>query len=160
TVGMLFAFMSYKRTFTDRSVELIEKALDFRLLELHLERLADIALSPLEAGAERPPNGCPRPIEGRIQLRNVSFRYPHTEPYIRKNVSLVVEAGAFIALTGPSGAGKTTLAKTILGLLEPSDGEVLIDGLPLATLGVRAYREQVSAVMQDDHLMSGSIADN
>ena len=160
TVGMLFAFMSYKRTFTDRSVELIEKALDFRLLELHLERLADIALSPLEAGGERPPNGCPRPIEGRIELRNVSFRYAETEPYILKNVSLAVEAGAFVALTGPSGAGKTTLVKIMLGLLEPSDGEVLIDGLPLAALGVRAYREQVAAVMQDDHLISGSIADN
>src|SRR5881392_1485194 len=61
---------------------------------------------------------------------------------------------------GPSGGGKTTLIKIMLGLLEPTSGEVLIDGVPLGTLGVRAYREQVGAVMQEDQLLSGSIADN
>lgn len=61
---------------------------------------------------------------------------------------------------GPSGGGKTTLVKVMLGLLEPTSGEVLIDGVPLLTLGYKAYREQIGAVMQEDHLLSGSIADN
>jgi ATP-binding cassette subfamily B protein RaxB len=61
---------------------------------------------------------------------------------------------------GPSGGGKTTLMKIMLGLLEPTSGEVLIDGVPLPVLGARAYREQVGAVMQEDQLLSGSIADN
>jgi ATP-binding cassette subfamily B protein RaxB len=160
TVGMLFAFMSYKRYFVERSVELIEKALEFRLLDLHLERLADIAMSPLEAGHDRPPLGYARPISGRLELCDVSFRYAETEPLILEHVDLVVEAGEFVAISGPSGAGKTTLAKIMLGLIEPSGGKILIDGTPLTTLGVQAYREHVAAVMQDDCLISGSIADN
>jgi ATP-binding cassette subfamily B protein RaxB len=61
---------------------------------------------------------------------------------------------------GRSGGGKTTLMKIMLGLLEPTSGEVLIDGVPLSTIGPRAYREHVAAVMQEDQLLSGSIADN
>jgi ATP-binding cassette subfamily B protein RaxB len=61
---------------------------------------------------------------------------------------------------GPSGSGKTTLVKIMLGLLEPTSGDVLIDGTPLAVIGPRAYRERVGAVMQEDQLLSGSIADN
>ena len=65
-----------------------------------------------------------------------------------------------MTITGPSGGGKTTLVKIMLGLLEPTSGEVLIDGVPLPVFGARAYREQVGAVMQEDQLLSGSIADN
>ena len=97
---------------------------------------------------------------GRIELRNVSFRYAETEPFVLEDVSLVVETGRFVTMTGPSGGGKTTLVKIMLGLLEPTAGEVLIDGIPLATVGARAYRENVGAVMQEDQLLSGSIADN
>ena len=69
-------------------------------------------------------------------------------------------SGPFVTIRGPSGGGKTTLVKIMLGLLEPSAGEVLIDGIPLATVGARAYRESVGAVMQEDQLLSGSLADN
>jgi ATP-binding cassette subfamily B protein RaxB len=71
-----------------------------------------------------------------------------------------VDAGKFITIMGPSGGGKTTLLKIMLGLLEPTSGEVLVDGIPLQTIGVRVYREQVAAVMQEDQLLSGTIADN
>lgn len=159
TVGMIFAFMSYKRHFVDKMVLLIEKALEFRLLGLHLERLADIALTPTERGQDQP-LAYTRPIQGRIELRNVCFRYAETEPLVLDNVNMTVEPGQFVTIMGPSGGGKTTLMKIMLGLLEPSSGEVLIDGTPLLAIGPRAYREQVGAVMQEDHLLSGSIADN
>ena len=159
TVGMLFAFMSYKANFTSKASLLVEKALQFRLLDLHLERLSDIALSPLERGHDRP-LAYAKPIQGAIEFRNVSFRYAETERFVLENVSLTIRAGQFVTIMGRSGGGKTTLLKIMLGLLEPTSGEVLIDGVPLSTIGVRAYREQIAAVMQEDQLLSGSIADN
>ena len=159
TVGMIFAFLAYKHQFTDKAVLLVEKALELRILGLHLERLSDIALNPLERGHDRPLDASRR-IRGKIELRNVSFRYAESEPYVLDNVNMTIEAGQFVTIMGPSGGGKTTLIKILLGLLEPTSGEVLIDGLPLSTIGPRAYRENVGAVMQDDQLLSGTIADN
>jgi ATP-binding cassette subfamily B protein RaxB len=159
TVGMIFAFISYRQHFIEKAVQLVEKALEFRILGLHLERLSDIALSPLETGHDRP-LAYARPIEGRIELRHVFFRYSETDPFVLEDINLDIDPGEFVAIMGPSGGGKTTLMKIMLGLLEPTSGEVLIDGVPLATLGARPYREQVAAVMQEDQLLSGSIADN
>jgi ATP-binding cassette subfamily B protein RaxB len=159
TIGMIFAIMAYKHSFMTKAVSLVETALDFRILELHLERLSDIALSAPEPGHDRPV-GYARPILGRIELRNVWFRYAETEPFVLEDINLSVEPGALVTVMGPSGGGKTTLVKIMLGLLEPTSGEVLIDGIPLTTIGAQAYREQVGAVMQEDQLLSGSIADN
>ncbi len=99
TIGMIFAFMSYKQNFTERAVQLVEKALDFRILELHLERLGDIALSQLERGHDQLLEYT-RPIEGRIELRNVFFQYAETEPFVLQNFSLVIEPGEFVTITG------------------------------------------------------------
>jgi ATP-binding cassette, subfamily B, bacterial CvaB/MchF/RaxB len=90
----------------------------------------------------------------------VSFRYAETEPFVLENINFIIEPGEFVTIMGPSGGGKTTLIKIMLGLLEPTTGEVLIDGISLPTMGPRAYREHVGAVMQEDQLLSGSIADN
>ena len=159
TIGMVFAFMAYKMHFVAKSTALVEKALEFRLLELHLERLADIALTGREPGHDRPTQGAMQ-IRGALELRGVSFRYAETERFVLQDVNLKVEAGQFVNVMGPSGGGKTTLMKIMLGLLEPTSGEILVDGIPLRAIGVRAYRDQVAAVMQDDQLLSGSIADN
>jgi ATP-binding cassette, subfamily B, bacterial CvaB/MchF/RaxB len=159
TVGMIFAIMAYKQNFMNKAVSLVETALEFRILELHVERLSDIALSQQEPGHDRPP-GYARPIKGRIELRNVSFRYADGEPFVLEDINLQVEPSGVITIMGPSGGGKTTLIKIMLGLLEPTSGEVLIDGVPLATIGLQAYRQQIGAVMQEDQLLSGSIAEN
>ncbi|MFL6796054.1 MAG: peptidase domain-containing ABC transporter [Xanthobacteraceae bacterium] len=159
TVGMVFAFMAYRQHFIERSVALVEKALDFRILGLHLERLSDIALTSPERGHDLPLSFM-RPLEGGIELRNVCFRYAETERFVLEDVNLRIEPGQFVTITGPSGGGKTTLVKLMLGLLEPTSGEILVDGLPLSTMGPRTFREQVAAVMQEDQLLSGSIADN
>jgi ATP-binding cassette subfamily B protein RaxB len=159
TVGMIFAFLSYKQNFTEKAVQLVEKALDFRILGLHLERLSDIALTPLERGHDQP-IAYMRELEGGIELRNVCFRYAESEPFVLRDINLTIAPGEFVTIMGPSGGGKTTLIKIMLGLLEPTSGEVLVDGAPLSSIGARAYREQVAAIMQEDQLLSGSIADN
>ena len=159
TIGMIFAFMAYKMQFVEKAVQLVEKGIDFRLLELHLERLSDIALTPMEVGQDRPLTYV-RPIRGKIELKDVSFRYASTEPFVIEKLNLTVEAGEAVTIVGPSGCGKTTLVKIMLGLLEPTSGEVLVDGVPLSGMGIRAYREQIAAVMQEDELLSGTVADN
>ena len=75
-------------------------------------------------------------------------------------VDLGVAPGDHVAITGPSGGGKSTLVKILLGLLEPDGGELLVDGVPLARFGHKNYHGQIAAVLQDDHLFAGSLADN
>src|SRR5690606_3733629 len=134
--------------FTSRAAGLIDKWMDFRMLRLHAERVADIALTAPEPRAEIAWTG-PVP-EASVELRNVSFRYAEGEPWILKNCNLRIEAGESVAITGPSGCGKTTLAKIVLGLLEPTEGEVLFGGIDIRKLGLDTYRQWVGAVMQDD----------
>lgn len=158
SAGMLIAFIAYADQFIARAAALIDKGIDFRMLKLHAERLADIALSAPEPADELGWVG--EPADASIELRNVSFRYAEGEPWILRDCNLRVESGASVAIAGPSGCGKTTLAKIILGLLEPNEGEVLFGGIPIRKLGIAHYRAQLAAVMQDDQLFAGSIADN
>lgn len=159
SVGMVFAFLAYKTQFLTRAAALIDQGIAFKMLALHLERLSDIALAEQDVSfaAIEPLR---RELKGRIELRNIRFRYSPSDPLILDGVNLVVEPGDHIAITGPSGGGKSTLVKIILGLLEPDEGEVLIDGTPLARFGHKNYHDQIGAVLQDDHLFAGSLADN
>jgi len=159
SVGMLFAFFAYKEQFALRVSALIDKVVELKMLRLQGERLADIVLTEPEADT---PQVTPRCVEGAaaIELRNVCFRYAQGEPDVLRGVSLSIEPGESVAIVGPSGCGKTTLLKLLLGVLEPQSGEVLVGGVPLARLGLRAWRDQVGAVMQDEPLFSGTVADN
>lgn len=158
TAGALIAFIAYADQFTCRAAGLIDKWVDFSMLKLHAERVADIALTKPEQRAEAVWTG-PFP-KASVELCNVSFRYAENEPWILRNCSLKVEAGESVAITGPSGCGKSTLAKIVLGLLAPTEGLVKFGGTDIRKLGLGAYRQWVGAVMQDDQLFAGSIADN
>lgn len=159
SVGMVFAYMAYKTQFLQRTASLIDQAIAFRMLGLHLERLSDIALADRDKSVAQQAHSN-NILSGKIELRDVSYRYSSTDPTVLAGVNLVVEPGEHIAITGPSGGGKSTLAKIILGLVEPDEGEVLVDGQPLASFGYQNYREQIAAVLQDDNLFAGSLADN
>ena len=159
SVGMVFAYLAYKTQFLLRAVSLIDQGIAFRMLGLHLERLSDIAMADQDVSFAQPSTRSSQ-VEGRIELRGVSFRYSPTDPLVLDGVDLIVEPGDHIAITGPSGGGKSTLVKIILGLIEPDEGEVLVDGVKLATFGYKDYHEQIAAVLQDDNLFAGSIADN
>lgn len=158
SAGMLIAFIAYADQFTSRAVGLIDKWVDFSMLKLHAERVADIALTAPEKMADSAWNGSIP--EASIELRSVSFRYAEDEPWILKNCNLRIEAGESVAITGPSGCGKSTLAKIVLGLLQPTEGEVRFGGIDIRKLGLDSYRQWVGAVMQDDQLFAGSVTDN
>jgi ATP-binding cassette subfamily B protein RaxB len=157
SVGMLLAFLAYRATFASRIGGLVDKWIQFRMLDLHRGRLADIALeAPEDAGAgERHEVGA-----ATIEAVGVSFRYGDDEPWVLKDIDLAIAAGDCVAITGASGCGKTTLLKILLGLLAPTRGEIRFGGVPVARLGLRAYRERLAAVLQDDQLLAGSIEAN
>ena len=161
TVGMIFAFMAYKRQFTDKALALVERLIEFRMLELHLSRIADIALAEREPAA-LPTSATPggESLRGALRLEGVSYRYGEALPEVFGGVSIDIPVGETIAFVGTSGCGKTTLMKIMLGLFEPTAGRVLVDGRPLADVGVGEYRRHVGTVMQEDALFAGSIAEN
>lgn len=159
SVGMLFAFIAYKDQFSQRFASLIDKFFEFRMMSLHLERVADILLTEAESHVsidEVDVNN----IVPSVELRNLSFRYSDSEPNVLTDFNLTIPAGQCIAITGPSGCGKTTLMKLILALHEATNGDILIGGVSLSKLGVANYRTMVGTVMQDDTLFAGSIRDN
>ncbi|UUL84028.1 peptidase domain-containing ABC transporter [Sphingomonas qomolangmaensis] len=159
TIGVLTAFIAYKQLFASRVTAFTEQVITFTLLDVQLERVADIVTSPREAKIdEHALEG--EVIRGDVELRDVSFRYSGFDPLILDNVNLSVAAGEFVAITGPSGGGKSTLLRLLIGLSQPTSGMVLIDGKPLATWGPRPIRAQVSFVMQDDQLFAGTLLDN
>ncbi|MCG7540822.1 peptidase domain-containing ABC transporter [Pseudoalteromonas sp. CO348] len=158
STGMLFAFMSYKRQFMDKTANLIEKLIEFKMLGLHFDRIADIALTDKEE--LQPDQYRKLNIEGKIEVKNLSFAYSDATPNVIEKLSLTINAGESVAITGPSGCGKSTLLKLMLGLNKPSSGEILVDGISLNQIGARQYRQQIAAVMQDDELLSGTVADN
>jgi len=159
SVGMLFAFISYKDQFSSRMTSLVDKIFELKMLRLHGNRLADIVMTDPEPCTQEFEMGTDA-INPSIEFRDVSFRYGDGEPCVIKNLNLLIPAGECIALTGPSGCGKTTLVKLLLGLLEPTEGEILIDGVKLSQMGSANFRSLIGTVMQDDGLFAGSITDN
>jgi len=158
TIGMIFAFTSYSGQFGSRVSSLVDKLVEFRMLSLHAERLADIVLEKPDSNDEEESD-----LSGlapRIELIDVGFRYADSEPWIVRNLNLTIEAGDSLALIGPSGCGKTTLVKLMLGLLQPQEGEIRYGGIAIKSLGLNSYRSILAVVMQDDHLLAGSLADN
>ena len=159
SVGMVFAYLAYKSQFVDKSVALIDNAIAFRMLRLHLERLSDIALSKEDRSFGESLDR-ETELKGHIELRDVFYRYAPGDQPVLEGVNLSVQKGEFVAITGPSGGGKSTLVKLILGLVEPENGEILIDGLPLNRFGYKSYHRQVGAVLQEDNLFAGTLAEN
>jgi ATP-binding cassette, subfamily B, bacterial CvaB/MchF/RaxB len=158
SVGMLFAFVAFKEQFAQRVSALIDKGVELRMLRLQGERLADIVQAPPEdAGVPRLAERAP---DARIDVRGVTFRYAENETNVLQGVSLAIEPGESVAIVGPSGGGKTTLLKLMLGIHAPGSGEIRVGGLPLAQLGLSQWRSMVGTVMQDDALLTGSVIDN
>ncbi len=159
SVGMLIAYLAYKDQFAVRVSGLIDRVMEFRMLRLHGERLADVVLSEPEPSNDALACDVGDEADGLV-LRDVGYRYSEAEPWVLRHCNLRIAQGECVAIVGPSGCGKTTLLKLMLGLLPPTEGELAVGGLALGRDGRRPHRALVAAVMQDDHLFAGSLADN
>ncbi|KWB53248.1 ABC transporter [Burkholderia ubonensis] len=163
SAGMLVAYISFADQFVGRGSGLIDALIEFRMLRLHGERLADIVLTEVEADMEGSVAHMPstqREAPPAISVRNLRYRYAEGEPWVLDGCSFDIAAGESVAIIGPSGQGKTTLAKLLLGLLDPHEGTIAVDGVDIRHLGLQHYRDRIGCVMQDDILFAGSIADN
>lgn len=162
TLGMLFAFISFKVSFVSAVNNLIDQLVNFKMLDIHLERISDIAFTKKENVNEhtsRPDDSITLPpLEGKITVNDLTYRFDGAEEDAFSSVSFEIHPGESVAIVGPSGCGKTTLLKCLMGLLEPTSGEILVDGKPLKK--IKHYRSQIAGVMQDDQLVSGSLKDN
>jgi ATP-binding cassette subfamily B protein RaxB len=158
TMGMLTAFLAYKAIGSNRAAALIDKFVAVKMLDVHVDRLDDILTHPREGNDE--PSSSDALPSGDIELDAVSFRYSDTDPWLLKDVSIRFYAGESVAITGSSGCGKTTLLKILCGVLQPTVGVLRIGGHEVGTYGLKRYRRQIAAVMQDDTLFTGTIEEN
>ncbi|QJR81470.1 peptidase domain-containing ABC transporter [Alteromonas pelagimontana] len=164
TVGMLYAFIAYKTRFITAIDGLINKAIEFKMVAVHFERLADIVFTKQESFLQTAPS-LPQLSDNIIDaptrplvIKDLCYRYSPADAPVFENINLTIEAGSTVAIVGPSGAGKTTLLKCLMGLLPPSQGDVLYGGDSVFSAGV--FRQLTSSVLQDDNCLSGSIMDN
>src|SRR5262249_24912597 len=97
SVGMLFSFLAYRQTFTDRAVALVNQIIQFRLLRLHLDRLSDFVTTPAEKGGSSAGH---LDVQGHMRLKGVSFRYGATDPLVLEDVNLEIAPGDYIAFQG------------------------------------------------------------
>jgi ATP-binding cassette, subfamily B, bacterial CvaB/MchF/RaxB len=241
SVGMMIAFLSYKEQLYKRFFGLIDKYFDYRMLDVHLGRLADIAYSkpeptgtwmyPVERSRMPEPAGTPMypversrmpeptgtwtypversrmpepagtpiyPVERSrmpeppntsthleertrktesatanffsapaapdatpfFEAKSLSFRYADDAPYLFQNLNLTVRANESVAIIGPTGCGKSTLLRLLLSLYQPESGSLSLHAIPISVMGLEHYRSNISGVLQDDALLSGTLFDN
>jgi ATP-binding cassette subfamily B protein RaxB len=160
TVGVLIAFNAYKGQFDNRVSALIDKFVEVKMLRLQGERLADIAMHETEAVGGPDAEAMQAPLPATLEVRNLRFRYGEREAFVLDDISFRIDAGESVAIVGPSGCGKTTLINILLGVLQPTEGEVLIGGRNLDRVGLDTLRGMIGTVLQDDVLFAGSLADN
>ncbi len=167
TIGDLTAFLMYLGALLGPIATLAATATALQNGLAALDRCLDILAEPreFEDASAKPTDsirGLPGPddIQGEIELREVTFRYPKTDTLVLDRVCLLAEAGTTVALVGPSGAGKTTLCNLVARFYDPTDGAVLLDGTDLRAFNVDQFRGLLGIVEQDVFLFDGTVGAN
>jgi NHLM bacteriocin system ABC transporter ATP-binding protein len=157
TTGEFLAFVAAFVQFSTGSLEL-SSALIAVLNVVPLYERAKPILTCLPEVV--PTHANPRELMGNISIHHVSFRYREDGPIVLRDLSYNIAAGEFIAFVGPSGTGKSTLFRLLLGFETPGSGAIYYDGNDLAGLDVQAVRRQIGTVLQNARLSTGSIFRN
>ncbi|ERK10524.1 peptidase domain-containing ABC transporter [Serratia sp. JSRIV001] len=159
TLGMFVAFGAFRAQFSDRVASLTNFLLQLRMMSLHNERIADIALNEREhQKPDRHIVAAMRPVA--LETHDLNYCYDSQSAPVFSDLTIAIAPGESVAIVGASGAGKTTLMKVLCGLFEPSSGRVMVDGTDIGQLGINNYHKIIACVMQDDRLFSGSIREN
>lgn len=159
TVGVLMAFLAYVTRFFQPIQELSRLYTTMQSAMAGGEQVLRLLDTPIEVN-DRPGVLEMPPIRGEIEFDQVTFSYRPNTPEVLHNVSLRLAAGQTLALVGPTGAGKTSIANLIARFYDVSGGVVRIDGIDVRDVTQRSLRAQTGLVPQDPFLFSGTIADN
>ncbi|GBR48341.1 peptidase domain-containing ABC transporter [Neokomagataea thailandica] len=164
SIGMLVAFLSYRDQLASRLGSLIGAGFKIRTLKVQCDRLSDIALAEAEQISDDrtflpilPPTD---PNIPALECRNLGYRYGQEDAWVFRNISFTVPTGRSLVITGPSGCGKSTLLSIMMGLIPPEEGQILWNGVELGAQNREAFRSVIAGVLQDDILLSGSLAEN
>lgn len=165
TIGMLVAFQSMMIMFQRPVATLVALGGTLQTLEGDMKRVDDVTQTAIDpearrARSEQPLLSASPRLEGRLELRGVTFGYSRVAPPLIEEFDLVVEPGNRVALVGGSGSGKSTLAKLVCGLYQPWSGEILLDGKPRRLWPRNLLAQSLSMVDQDILFFAGSIVDN
>ncbi len=158
TVGMLVAFQMFASRMSQPMLRLVGLWQEFQQASIAVKRLGDLMDAPAEPHAlvpHREAGGA-----GRIDLKQVSFRYSNHHPFLYRNLNLTLKPGHLSVLMGPSGCGKSTLAKLLQGFYLPTDGQILLDGRDIRHLAANELRQTYGVVPQETVLFAGTVYDN
>ena len=156
TIGTMLAANALAISFLTPFVALVNSVKSLQEGEEHLNRVYSI----LDEAKEYTGKSSIKNIKGELELKNVSFRYDKNGEYIINNVSATILSGQKVAIVGPSGVGKTTIGKMLIGLISPDEGSILYDNINIKDLDIMSFRQQVGVVLQNSFLFHGSIQEN
>ncbi|MGB3443936.1 MAG: ABC transporter ATP-binding protein [Actinophytocola sp.] len=160
TIGVLLAFMLYLNLFFSPVQQLSNVFDGYQQARVGLRRIADLLRTRSSVEPPTAPTPVPAKLTGEVELRNVSFCYPGTTRPAVTDLNLTVTPGETVALVGATGAGKSTVVKLIARFYDPTDGEVLVDGVNLRDYDPSEFRRRLGVVPQEAHLFTGDVASN
>ncbi len=158
TVGMLVAFQMFASRMSQPVMRLVGLWQEFQQASVAVKRLGDILDMPQEPFTLTPQRAAGG--EGRIDIRDLGFRYSEQHPWLYRNLSLAIPTGKLTVLMGPSGCGKSTLAKLMQGFYWPQEGQITLDGRDIRQLAANELRATFGVVPQETVLFAGSVYDN
>ncbi len=158
STGTMLALNTLAASFLIPLSSLAASGQNIQVARAHFDRIADVLGSEPEQDSQQvytPPQ-----LSGRIELKSVTFQYDPNTPPILNDVSIHIRPGQKVALVGKTGSGKSTLGKLLIGLITPTKGEILFDGIALQKLNYQEVRRQFGVVLQDAFIFSGSVREN
>jgi ATP-binding cassette, subfamily B, bacterial len=158
TTGVLIVFLTYLKNSYKPMRELSKMTNTISKAAIAFERIQEVMSSESRV-SDLPTAGNAPPFQGRIEFDHISFSYG-PDIQILKDVSLLIEPGQVAAIVGPSGTGKTTIASLVPRFFDPQSGSVKIDGIDIKQFTLKSLRDQISFVLQDNLLFSGTIWEN
>lgn len=159
SIGTLLAFSSIASSFIAPVVSISNNYTQLVSLRSYFAHIEDV----LRTKREQNEHGQllqPQKIKGKIEFKNVAFKYNQFNPEVIKDISFTINPGQSVALVGYSGSGKSTIAKLLLGLNKPTSGQILIDDIPIEKYNLKKLRSLIGSVLQEAKMFNGTIREN